>query len=187
MLPREILPKSGRRGLRSYRPSASARRNERRRSELIERLADALLKTKSPILITSYAGRTPGASEAIERLAEFAGISVFESNMVNNISHEGPCFCGFNATPAIPQADVGLLVDVDVPWFPRDTRPNEATFWAHIDVDVLKGGSPMWSFPGQLRLQGSSAHHRTASPMSCRPRLICLPAGGGHARCRIRV
>jgi acetolactate synthase I/II/III large subunit len=125
--------------------------------KLIERLADALLKAKSPILITSYAGRTPGASEAIERLAEFAGIRVFESNMVNNISHEGPCFCGFNAAPAIPQADVGLLVDVDVPWFPRDTRPNEATFWAHIDVDVIKSGSPMWSFPGHMRLQGNSA------------------------------
>src|SRR5262245_7271375 len=123
----------------------------------LERLADALVKAKSPILITSYAGRTPGASEAIERLAEFAGIRVYESNMVNNISHEGPCFCGFTAGPAIPQADVGVLVDVDVPWFPRDTRANEATFWAHIDVDVLKSGSPMWSFPSQLRLQGNSA------------------------------
>src|SRR5262245_267923 len=124
--------------------------------KLVERLADALLGAKNPILLVSYAGRTPGASEAIHRLAEFAGIRLFESNMVSNISHDGPCFCGFQAGPAIGQADVGLMVDVDVPWFPRDTRANEATFWAQIDVDVVKGGSPMWSFPSQLRLQGNS-------------------------------
>ena len=34
------------------------------------------------------------------------------------------------------------------------TSPNENAFWAHIDVDVLKLGSPMWTFPGHLRLQG---------------------------------
>jgi acetolactate synthase I/II/III large subunit len=49
---------------------------------------------------------------------------------------------------------VGLLVDVEVPWFPADVEPNENAFWAHIDVDVLKLGSPMWTFPGHLRLQG---------------------------------
>jgi acetolactate synthase-1/2/3 large subunit len=158
MLPREILTEiwAGE-DMRSYPterfgPPASGGVDPKQ----LEGLASALLNAKSPILITSYAGRTAGASEAIERLAEFAGIRVFESNMVNNISHEGPCFCGFQAGPAIPQADVGLLVDVDVPWFPRDTRADEATFWAHIDVDVIKTGSPMWSFPAQLRLQGNS-------------------------------
>jgi acetolactate synthase-1/2/3 large subunit len=35
-------------------------------------------------------------------------------------------------------------------------EPNENAFWAHIDVDVLKLGSPMWTFPGHLRLQGHS-------------------------------
>jgi acetolactate synthase-1/2/3 large subunit len=35
-------------------------------------------------------------------------------------------------------------------------QPNEQSFWAHIDVDVLKVGSPMWTFPGHMRLQGDS-------------------------------
>src|SRR5207247_8416166 len=38
-----------------------------------------------------------------------------------------------------------------------ETKVNEKTFWGQIDVDVLKGGSPMWSFPSNLRLQGNSA------------------------------
>ncbi len=124
---------------------------------LIDKLADALLASSYPILLASYAGRTPGASDAIEQLAEFAGIRLFEANMVNNIGHEGPCFCGFAGGPHIEKADFGLLVDVDVPFFPRETKVNEKTFWGQIDVDVLKGGSPMWSFPANLRLQGNSA------------------------------
>jgi acetolactate synthase-1/2/3 large subunit len=33
-------------------------------------------------------------------------------------------------------------------------QPKESSFWAHIDVDTLKPGSPMWTFPGNLRMQG---------------------------------
>src|SRR6266545_717886 len=47
---------------------------------LVDQLADAIIKAKSPILLTSYAGRTPGASEAIIALAEFAGIRVYEKH-----------------------------------------------------------------------------------------------------------
>ena len=77
--------------------------------------------------------------------------------MTNNISHDSPCFLGFAPDKHLPKADVGLLVDVDVPWFPSDVEANASTFWAHIDVDMLKSASPMWTFPGNLRMQGSSA------------------------------
>ena len=40
------------------------------------------------------------------------------------------------------QADVGLLVDVDIPWFPNDVQPKSDSFWAHIDIDILKPASP---------------------------------------------
>jgi len=111
--------------------------------KLVSQLVDRLLAAKSPILITGYAGRNPRASELITELAEFAGIGVFESNMTNNISHDSPCFLGFTPDKHLPNADVGLLVDVDVPWFPSDVEANANTFWAHIDVDILKPASPM--------------------------------------------
>ena len=49
-----------------------------------------------------------------------------------------------------------MLVDVDVPWIPRDTRENPQSWWAHIDVDVVKERFPIWGFPSHLRLPGDS-------------------------------
>jgi acetolactate synthase I/II/III large subunit len=124
--------------------------------KIIDALAEKLLTAENPILITGYAGRRANASRAIEALAQFAGIAVYEVNATNNISHDNPCFVGFTAEKAVPGADVGLLVDVDVPWFPNKVQAAPDSFWAHIDLDTLKPGSPMWSFPGNLRMQGDS-------------------------------
>ncbi len=124
--------------------------------QLIAALADKLLAARHPVLIAGYAGRHAHASRAIDALAQFAGIAVYEANMTNNISHASPCFVGFSADKAVPEADVGLLVDVDVPWFPSAVQPDEKSFWAHIDIDILKPGSPMWTFPGNIRMQGDS-------------------------------
>jgi acetolactate synthase-1/2/3 large subunit len=124
--------------------------------ELIAALAERLIAAENPILITGYAGNDPLGAAKIVELAEFGGIAVFEANSKNNIAYESPCFAGFSADDALPAVDVGLLVDVEVPWFPTDVEPSETSFWAHIDVDVLKLGSPMWTFPGNLRLQGNT-------------------------------
>jgi acetolactate synthase-1/2/3 large subunit len=124
--------------------------------KLVAALAEKLLTAENPILIAGYAGRHAHASEAIDALAQFAGIAVYEANMTNNISHDSPCFVGFSADKAVPGADIGLLVDVDVPWFPSDVHASDKTYWAHIDIDILKPGSPMWTFPGHLRMQGDS-------------------------------
>jgi acetolactate synthase I/II/III large subunit len=124
--------------------------------ELVAALADRLLAAASPILITGYGGMDALAAGKIDELAQFAGIPIFEANSKSNISYASPCFAGFSADKSLAEADVGLLVDVEAPWFPADVQPNEQTFWAHIDVDVLKLGSPMWTFPGHLRMQGNT-------------------------------
>ena len=126
-------------------------------AEPVSALAQKLLTAKSPMLITAYGGRNPKTSKAIEALAEFAGIAVFEPTPVNNISREGPCFMGFSPDRQVASADVGLLVDVDVPWFPLCVEPAASSYWAQIDVDALKTASPMWGFLADLRLQGDSA------------------------------
>jgi len=124
--------------------------------DLIAALADRILSAQNPVLITGYGGLDALGAQKIDELAQFAGIPIYEANSKSNISYESPCFAGFSPDKALPDVDVGLLVDVEAPWFPADVEPNEDAFWAHIDVDVLKLGSPMWTFPGHLRLQGHS-------------------------------
>jgi len=152
--------------------------------ELVAQLAARIAAAQNPMLITAYAGRNADASRAIEELAEFAGIAVYESNFVNNISHEGPCFLGFVPDKHLPEADLGLLFDIDVPWFPRDVQPKEGSYCAQIDVDVLKTASPMWTFPSSLRLQGDSA--RILSQLLAKLKEIATPKFREAAAARVK-
>jgi acetolactate synthase-1/2/3 large subunit len=124
--------------------------------KLVAVLVDKLLKAENPLIITGYAARHKHAANVIDELARFAGIPVVESNMTNNISHESPCFAGFSPNRHLAKTDVGILVDVDVPWFASEVQVGDTVFWAHIDIDILKPASPMWTFPGNLRMQGDS-------------------------------
>ena len=123
----------------------------------IEQLAERLVAAKHPILITGYAGRSRATSDAIARLSRVAGVAVYENSPVINIGREFAGFAGFRVAEALARADVGLMVDVDVPWIPRDAAPARESFWAHVDIDTVKPTIPMWPFPAQLRLQGDAA------------------------------
>jgi acetolactate synthase-1/2/3 large subunit len=123
---------------------------------LVQRLATKLLSAKSPLLVTAYGGRSAESAKAIDRLARFAGIPVVEFLSTHNVLQDSPCFAGFQHGKHLAAADVGLMVDIDVPWIPTEIEANPATWWGQVDIDVLKSASPMWSFPGNLRIQGDS-------------------------------
>jgi acetolactate synthase-1/2/3 large subunit len=169
MLPREILTQPwDEQAVRSF-PSEhfGPQQSSGADPELIDLLAARLVAAKNPILITSYAGRDPAASDVIEELSALAGIRVIDFLTFTNIGRSFPHFGGFQPD-GLADVDVGLLVDVDVPWIPVVTRDNPATFWAQIDVDVLKSASPMWSFPANLRIQGKSSRVLTQLAQSIR-------------------
>jgi acetolactate synthase I/II/III large subunit len=150
--------------------------------DLVERLARRLIAAKNPILITAYGGRDPATSDMIERLSRFAGIRVIDFLTSSNISHAFAHFGGIQVD-RLADVDVGLLVDVDVPWIPSVMRDSADTFWAQIDVDVLKGASPMWSFPGNLRLQGKSS--RILEQLVERLETLATPAFTAVAAARV--
>jgi acetolactate synthase I/II/III large subunit len=158
MLPREILTQPwDEQAVRSFSAEQfGPLRSGGADPQVIDQLVSRLLAAKNPILITGYAGRDAAASAAIESLSTAAGIRVIDFLTFTNIGRSFPHFGGFQADDLV-NVDIGLLVDVDVPWIPVATRDDPTTFWAQIDVDVLKSGSPMWSCPANLRIQGKSS------------------------------
>ncbi len=94
----------------------------------------------------------------LERLAQLCGIRVAEFNSIDlNISQASPCFAGFDPSALLEQADLGLLLDSDVPFVPQYARRADAIKWIQIDVDPLKADFPMWGFPTDMRIQGDCA------------------------------
>jgi acetolactate synthase I/II/III large subunit len=126
--------------------------------ELIRQIAQKLVASEDPLLVTAYAGRDPEAPALIERLATLAGMRVCEFNTVHmNIRRDSPCFGGYQPGIFAEHADVGLMLDVDVPWVPKTTRVNPRAWWAQMDIDAIKRDLPMWSFAADVRLEGDSA------------------------------
>jgi acetolactate synthase-1/2/3 large subunit len=125
---------------------------------LARQIAGRLLAAANPIAITAYLGRKPQAVAVLAALARECGIRVFEYNpQCLNLPRNSPCFAGFAPGQAIAEADIGLLLDVDVPWLPKYVPDNPRLAWIQVDVDPLKKDFPMWGFPTDVRVQGDCA------------------------------
>ena len=93
-----------------------------------------------------------------EALARATGIRVAEFNAIDlNIPQDSPCFAGADPLPLLEGADLGLLLDSDVPFVPQSAKRASAMKWIQIDVDPLKADFPMWGFPTDMRIQGDCA------------------------------
>ena len=122
-----------------------------------EAIARALMEAENPVACTAYLGRKPEAVAALDRLARACGIRVAEFNPIDlNISRDSPCFAGADPLPLLEQADLGLLLDSDVPFVPHSKRAG-AIKWIQIDIDPLKSDFPMWGFATDMRIQGDCA------------------------------
>jgi acetolactate synthase-1/2/3 large subunit len=124
----------------------------------VEAIAQALMAAENPVALTAYLGRKPGAVAVLEQLARACGIRVAEFNSTDlNIPQNSPCFAGFDPLPLLETADLGLLLDSDVPFIPQYARRAGAIKWIQIDIDPLKSEFPMWGFPTDMRIQGDCA------------------------------
>ena len=126
--------------------------------EAAAQMADMLLAAENPVVITAYLGRKAAAVAALEALARECGITVAEFSSTHMcISRSSPCFAGFDPAKVLANADLGLLLDVDVPWLPKYVQENPATRWIQVDVDAIKKDFPMWGFAADVRHQADCA------------------------------
>jgi len=71
-------------------------------------------------MVTSYAGRNLEAPALIERSRRTAESACSRRPALSQHLARLALLC--RNEPAIAEADVGLLVDVDVPWIPKHTK-----------------------------------------------------------------
>src|SRR5690242_9960676 len=89
----------------------------------VEAIADALMRAKNPVAFAAYLGRKADAVAALERLARACGIRVVEFNSIDlNIPQDSPCYAGIDPLPLLEAADLGLLLDTDVPFVPQAAK-----------------------------------------------------------------
>ena len=123
-----------------------------------EAIAKSLMAADNPVAFAAYLGRKPQAVAALDRLARTCGIRVAEFNSIDlNIPQDSPCCAGIDPLPLLEHADLGLLLDCDVPFVPQSAKRANAMKWIQIDIDPLKSNFPMWGFPTDLRVQGDCA------------------------------
>jgi acetolactate synthase-1/2/3 large subunit len=124
----------------------------------VDAIATQLMAAENPIALIAYLGRKPEAVAVLELLAQACGIRVAEFNSIDlNIPQSSPCFAGFDPLPLMETADLGLLLDSDVPFIPQYAKQASAIKWIQIDIDPLKSDFPMWGFPTDMRIQGDCA------------------------------
>jgi acetolactate synthase-1/2/3 large subunit len=121
----------------------------------VDAIAGLLMAAEDPVAFTAYLGRKAQAVAVLDRLARTCGIRVAEFNSIDlNIPQDSPCYAGIDALPLLKTADLGLLLDTDVPFIPQAAKHTDAIKWIQIDIDPLKADFPMWGFATDLRVQG---------------------------------
>jgi acetolactate synthase-1/2/3 large subunit len=113
-------------------------------------LVEELQKAKRPVVVTSYLGRNHAAVAELQRLTKRLGIGVLEPVPVymnfpaNDPLYQGNYWNQPKQNPVLAEADMILLLDVDVPWMPSVNKPSPNARIFHIDLDPLKQQMPLW-------------------------------------------
>ncbi|HEV7879805.1 thiamine pyrophosphate-requiring protein [Bradyrhizobium sp.] len=124
----------------------------------VDAIAAQLMAAENPVAFTAYLGRKPHAVAVLDRLARTCGIRVAEFNSIDlNLPQDSPSFAGMDALPLLETADLGLLLDTDVPFIPQAAKRADMMKWIQIDIDPLKSDFPMWGFGTDIRIQGDCA------------------------------
>ncbi len=128
----------------------------------LKEVARLLLDADNPLIITSRLGRRPEAVSKLVELAELLAIPVVEApKYFMNFPTENPLHVGYDVKPYLEGADVIMLIDSDIPWIPKVTKPKEGAEVIQIDVDPAYTSYPIWGYPVDMPI---TADPRLAIP-----------------------
>ena len=118
--------------------------------------AQLLASAQHPIVIAKSLGRDPRAVPALVQLAEALALPVVEQAHTHlNFPQDHPLHAGFDSTAHLADADLILVAESDVPWFPNVRSPRPDARVIQIGVDPLFSRYPIRGFPGDVTLAGT--------------------------------
>ncbi len=155
-LPREVLadqdthPALGAVAPPAARPQPSA--------DHLATVGEWIAQAAWPVVVTSHLGRDPAAVAALAAFADRHSIPVVEASPTClNLPWGHPLHSGVSGTALLEQADLILVAESDVPWFPRAFTPAQRTRVVHLGMDPLYQRYPIRAFPADLVVPGSAA------------------------------
>lgn len=117
--------------------------------QAIQQAAELLKDADNPLVITSMVGKNPAAVVELVKLCESFAIpvTVSMSNLYLNFPSEHPLHLGFDPLKYVGNADVILVIECDVPWFPIKVNPMPTAKVIQMGIDPFFSRYPMRSFP----------------------------------------
>ena len=119
----------------------------------VDEVAALLANAENPLIITSWAGRSPDAFHALSDLAERYAIPVVQyRNRYMSIASNHPMNMGYDPTALLEIADVVMAVDTAVPWLPAEHSVRDDAKIIHLAADPLHSYVPMRGHPCDIAL-----------------------------------
>ena len=123
--------------------------------ETIKRTAEVLRGAVNPLIITGRLGSDPSTVSAMVSFAEaLAAPVVTPASPFVSFPNTHDFHLGVSSAPYIKDADVVVVVECDVPWYPFQGKPPENTKVIQIARDPNYSGVPIRNFPKDISIGG---------------------------------
>jgi acetolactate synthase I/II/III large subunit len=121
----------------------------------IKRTAELLRGAVNPLIITGRLGSDPTAVSAMVKFAEaLVAPVVTPASPFVSMPNTHDLYLGVSSTPYVKDADVIVVVESDVPWYPQQAKPSENAKVIQIARDPNYGGIPIRNFPKDISIGG---------------------------------
>jgi len=120
--------------------------------------AKLLAVAKRPLIVTCNAGRLPSGFASLTAFAEQHAVPVIQHKpRYLSLPTTHPMYLGGEPKRLVPEADLIIALECDVPWMPVQAVPREGAKIIHAGMDPLHQGIPIRGYRSDVTLAGDAA------------------------------
>jgi acetolactate synthase I/II/III large subunit len=114
----------------------------------IDQVAALLVRSKQPMIVTEYGGRTNEEAADLIDLAEALAAPIFEFMIpaYHNAPRSHPLVMPGTVEPVLDQADAIVVAGANAPWHPPTISLKPECAVIHLEEDPLRPRAPYWGY-----------------------------------------